>query len=132
MYVRLHVHACSAVPIPSLPETYIELPTSGDRVYFLVFSPRQRRSAAVELCHNLFAGGLANVTTYEQLSDVNDLLKARSGSAINLIPSYGTDIWVNGKTDATRNTAVNLTQDSISEQGVYVRRMLLQRNRIHF
>ena len=86
----------------------------------------------MELCRNLFAGGLANVTTYEQLSDVNDLLKARSGSAINLIPSYGTDIWVNGKTDATRNTAVNLTQDSISEQGVYVRRMLLQRNRIHF
>ena len=74
-----------------------EIPVSSGAVYYLVRNPKLQRHAANKYCSDKYGGHLAHIETYGDLKYVNDVLTA----AVTDWTFLFTEIWINGKTNAT-------------------------------
>ena len=83
--------------------------TSDKTLYFLVINPEGNRATAQQICTEEYSGTLANITTYEQLKAINELMAAQLPAIV--YQDLNDHIWVNGHTDAPKypNNGVNFT-----------------------
>ena len=93
----------------------------GSRIYTLVTHPERSRTDAAKICADEYAGTLANITTYEELEAVNDLLM-KLPSALTIGRSGY--MHVNGRTEAPaashssiHSGPLNFTVHSVAKNG---------------